>query len=51
VPTVKEILVTMDYGPAPEAENHVNAWLEQHKDGFRHFIDGRFVASRGKETF
>ncbi|MDQ0393289.1 aldehyde dehydrogenase family protein [Labrys monachus] len=51
MPTVKEILQTMDYGPAPEAENHVAAWLAQHEKGFRHFIGGAFVRSSGKATF
>jgi aldehyde dehydrogenase (NAD+) len=51
MPTVKEILQTMDYGPAPEAENHVTAWLAQHEKGFRHYIGGSFVASKGKSTF
>ncbi|WP_413989470.1 aldehyde dehydrogenase family protein [Labrys okinawensis] len=51
MPTVKEILQTMDYGPAPEAENHVSAWLQQHEKGFRHFIGGAFVASKGKSSF
>ncbi|GLS21794.1 NADP-dependent aldehyde dehydrogenase [Labrys miyagiensis] len=51
MPTVKEILQTMDYGPAPEAESHVAAWLQQHEKGFRHFIGGAFVASKGKTSF
>jgi len=51
VPTVKEILNTMDYGPAPESETHVTAWIDQHKDGFRHYIGGAFVASSGGKTF
>ena len=29
MPSVKEILVTMDYGPSPEAESHVKAWLDE----------------------
>jgi aldehyde dehydrogenase (NAD+) len=41
---VKDILVSMDYGPAPEANEHVTLWLDGHKDGFNHFIDGKFVA-------
>ncbi len=41
---VAEILATMEYGPAPEASDHVRAWLAGHKDGFRHFIGGKFVA-------
>ena len=51
MPTVKEILNTMDYGPAPEAETHVTAWLEQHKNGFHHYIGGAFVASSSGKTF
>lgn len=51
MPTVKEVLETMDYGPAPEADNHVVAWLAEHENGFRHFIGGAFVASTGETTF
>src|SRR5579863_8228552 len=40
---IKDILRTMDYGPAPEGSEHVRAWLEQHKAGFGHFIDGAFL--------
>ena len=40
---VKEILATMDYGPAPEANDIVLAWLKGHATGFGHFIDGKFA--------
>ena len=40
---IKDILRTMDYGPAPEGSEHVMAWLEAHRTGFGHFIDGRFA--------
>ena len=46
--TVLEILETMDYGPAPESNSHVKAWLAIHKDGFGHFIGGSFVGSSSK---
>lgn len=49
--TVKDIMKTMEYGPAPEANDHVVAWLARHKDGFGHFIGGEFVAGKGGETF
>ena len=39
---IKDILRTMDYGPSPEGSEHVRAWLEQHKAGFGHFINGVF---------
>src|ERR1700742_4058846 len=40
--TVKEIIRTMDYGPAPEAKDVVTAWLQKHQPGFRHYINGEF---------
>jgi aldehyde dehydrogenase (NAD+) len=39
---IKDILRTMDYGPAPEGREHVMAWLDRHKEGFGLFVDGRF---------
>ena len=42
---IKDILRTMDYGPAPESSEHVVAWLEAHKAGFGHFIGGAFIRS------
>ena len=48
MPTVAEVMDTMDYGPSPEATTHVVAWLDRHKDGFGHFISGGFVKSDGK---
>ncbi len=45
MPSVKEILTTMDYGPAPESNGHVLAWLKDHEKGFGHFIDGTFQTS------
>ena len=51
MPSVKDILETMDYGPAPESPAQVNAWLSEHAGGFRHFVGGAFVPSRGKAFF
>lgn len=48
---VAEILRTMDYGPAPEANSEVVAWLEKHEGRFLHFIGGRFVAPAEGEFF
>ncbi len=49
MPEVKDILATMAYGPAPEADDHVRAWLRVHEAGFGHFIDGRFTAPPGED--
>jgi aldehyde dehydrogenase (NAD+) len=51
MPTIRSVLETMDYGPSPEANSHIAAWLDSHKNGFNHFIGGEFVASGGKEQF
>jgi len=48
---ITEILATMEYGPAPEANDHVKTWLAGHKDGFKHFIGGKFVAPSEKKYF
>jgi aldehyde dehydrogenase (NAD+) len=47
MPSVKEILDTMDYGPAPEANGHITAWLKEHETGFGHFINGAFTPGTG----
>jgi aldehyde dehydrogenase (NAD+) len=41
--SVAEYFETMDYGPAPESDAEVRAWLASHKGSFGHFIDGAFV--------
>ncbi|RLJ60690.1 aldehyde dehydrogenase (NAD+) [Litoreibacter meonggei] len=42
--TVKNILETMDYGPAPESAAEAMAWLDSKDRQFGHFIDGTFTA-------
>ncbi|MCA0270774.1 MAG: aldehyde dehydrogenase family protein [Proteobacteria bacterium] len=42
MPSVSDILQTMDYGPAPEATGEVTAWLKA-RASFGHFIDGAFT--------
>ncbi len=39
-----EYFRTMTYGPAPEAADAANAWLDAHGRRFDLFIDGRWVA-------
>ena len=43
MPTVSDILDSMDYGPSPEQTTHVKDWLSFHAKGFGHFIDGDFL--------
>lgn len=43
MPTIQEILQTMDYGPAPESTKEANAWLDQHGRRFGLFIDNAWT--------
>jgi aldehyde dehydrogenase (NAD+) len=45
MPTVSDILDSMEYGPSPEQTTHVKEWLGRHASGFGHFINGEFAAS------
>jgi aldehyde dehydrogenase (NAD+) len=42
MPSIKEILNTMEYGPAPESTKEAQAWLEQHGRKFGLFIDNQW---------
>lgn len=42
-PAIADIFQSMEYGPAPESDGTVNAWLEHHNRRFGHFIEGRWV--------
>ncbi len=48
--TVKDLMASMDYGPAPESDTEAREWLATHAGKLGHFINGEFVASDG-ETF
>ena len=43
MPSVSDILDTMDYGTAPESNAHAVEWLKDHAKGFGHFINGGFT--------
>lgn len=45
MPTIKEILQTMEYGPAPESTKEALAWLDQHGRRFGLFIDNAWTDS------
>jgi aldehyde dehydrogenase (NAD+) len=49
MPTINEILTTMDYGPAPESTKEAQAWLDQHERRFGLFIDNAWTPA--SETF
>lgn len=43
---VRDILETMEYGPAPESRVNVDEWLEQHDRQFELYIDGQWQKPR-----
>ncbi|RAR58440.1 aldehyde dehydrogenase (NAD+) [Paraburkholderia unamae] len=49
--SVAEYFRTMDYGPAPEDDQPVRAWLAQHAGRFGHFIDGAWFQRDGGARF
>jgi aldehyde dehydrogenase (NAD+) len=50
MPSVKEIVQTMEYGVAPEANAEVSRWLDA-RESFGHFIGGAFVPGADGATF
>ncbi|QKV17915.1 aldehyde dehydrogenase family protein [Oricola thermophila] len=46
---IKDIMQTMDYGPAPEATTDVVAWLEARGRAFGHFINGSFSGAENAD--
>ncbi|MEK9501292.1 aldehyde dehydrogenase family protein [Gaopeijia maritima] len=44
---VSDAFETMDYGPAPEASERVDAWLAGHDRAFGHWIGGGWVEGSG----
>ncbi|WP_426103973.1 aldehyde dehydrogenase family protein [Massilia sp. TSP1-1-2] len=45
MPTINEILQTMDYGPAPESTKEAQAWLAQRAGRFGLFIDNAWTGA------
>lgn len=45
---IAEIFDSMEYGPAPESDKAAREWLESHKHAIGHFINGKWVAPKGK---
>ncbi|OBZ94971.1 aldehyde dehydrogenase [Pararhizobium polonicum] len=46
---IKDILRTMEYGPAPESNSDVQQWLTANAGGFGHFINGKFTGTDGRD--
>lgn len=49
--SIREIMTTMDYGPAPESSAEAIAWLSAHGGRFGLFIDGAFREAQSGAQF
>ena len=49
--TVRELFDAMSYGPAPEGDAVVRAWLAGHGGAFGHYIGGAFTSPTAGESF
>ncbi len=48
---MKKLLVTLEYGPAPESPVVAEAWLEDHGRSLGHFIGNEWVKPEGRKTY
>lgn len=48
---VKEILESLDWGPAPESNKFADEWLDKHGPAFGMFIDGEWVTPQNGDEF
>ena len=48
---MRQILETLEYGPAPESPAVANAWLDDHGRSFGHFINNAWVKPSGRKTY
>lgn len=46
MPTIPDIFETMDYGPAPEAPDAANAWLDERQRRFGLFINNQWATPK-----
>ena len=49
--TVKDILETLEWGPAPESDKFAREWLDNHGPDFGMYINGAWVKSQSGENF
>ncbi|TRY72413.1 hypothetical protein TCAL_03960 [Tigriopus californicus] len=50
-PSVSDIFNTMEYGPAPESDDVAQAWLDDHKRNFGHFINNEWYHPEGRKSY
>ena len=50
-PSVKTLLGSLEYGPAPESPAVAEAWLDDHGRSFGHFIGNQWVKPEDRKTY
>ena len=50
-PAVRDLLASLEYGPAPESPAVVEAWLEDHGRSLGHFIGNQWVKPEGRKSY
>lgn len=50
-PAIVQIFESLEYGPAPEAANSVNSWLQEHGRDFGHFVNGKWLKPKGRKIY
>ena len=50
-PCIRDLVGTLNYGPAPESSAVVNAWLDDHGREFGHFIGNKWIKPEGRSTY
>ena len=48
---MKELLCSLEYGPAPESPAVAEAWLEDHGRSFGHFIGNKWVKPEDRKPY
>lgn len=49
--SVRDVFGSLEYGPAPEADNVAQAWLDAHGRSLGHFVDGKWLKPEGRQTY
>ena len=50
-PLVRDLLSSLEYGPAPESPAVVEAWLDDYGRSFGHFIGNQWVKLEGRKMY
>ena len=50
-PSVRDLMSSLEYGPAPESPAVVEAWLDDHGRSFGHFIGNQWVKPEGRKMY